>query len=132
MGESLKVIPGQRARTVMTLVGSMDLAAKIVKSAQWHHLNVRNFDKAEKLLVASLVQVPEVVILDFEAREADAFKFLKAVRENAVLKRTAVIGFVSHDKRQVKNEAESAGCLRVFLKTEFWAGLDGIWLRYAA
>ena len=123
---------GPRVRTVMTLAGSMDLAVKIVKSARAHHLNVRNFDKSEKLLAAALVQTPDIVILDFEGREADAFKFLKAIRENAVLKRAPVVGFVSNDKRQVKSEAERAGCLRVFLKTEFLTGLDEIWLRYAA
>ena len=121
--------------SVMALVGGMDLAAKIVKSARLHHLDIRTFDKAEKLLAAALARVPEVVILDFEAREADAFNFLKALRENAVekagLKKASVVGLVSNTKREVKNEAERAGCLRVYLKTEFLTGLDEIWLRYA-
>ena len=119
----------------MALVASMDLAAKIAKSARLHHLDIRTFDKAEKLLTAVLARVPEVVILDFEAREAEAFNFLKALRENAVekagLKKASVVGLVSNTKREVKNEAERAGCLRVYLKTEFLTGLDEIWLRYA-
>ena len=124
-------VPGKAQRAVMALVGGMDLASKIAKSARLHHLSVRNFDKSERLLAAALGEVPAVVLLDFEAREAEAFKFLKALRENAVLKRAAVVGFVSSVKRDVKREAENAGCLRVYLKTEFLAGLDDIWLRYA-
>lgn len=128
-------VPGRAERAVMALVGGMDMASKIVKSARLHHLDVRSFDRAERLLNAVLARTPEVLILDFETREAEAFKFLKALRENAVdnavIRKAAVVGWVSNSKRDVKNEAERAGCLRVFLKTEFLSGLDEIWLRYA-
>lgn len=122
---------GMKPVTVACLVGTMDMAAKIVKSAKAHHLDIRNFDKAEKLLQVCLTKAPKVVLLDFENREAEAFRFLKELHENAELKRAAVVGFVTSDKRDVKREAERGGCLRVFLKTEFLAGLDEIWLRYA-
>ena len=131
MNLAMEPIPGQPVRMVMALAGSMQLAARIVKSAQLHHLQIRNFDKAEKLAAAAQAQAPVIVILDFEAREAESFKLLKAARENAVLKRASLVGFVSNDKRDVKREAENAGCLRVYLKTEFLSGLDDLWLRYA-
>jgi len=122
---------GLKPVTVAALVGTMDMAAKIVKSAKVHHLDIRNFDKAEKLLQVCLAKTPKVVLLDFETREAEAFRFLKAHHENAELRKAAVVGFVTSDKRDVKREAETGGCLRVFLKTEFLSGLDEIWLRYA-
>lgn len=122
---------GVKPVAVAALVGTMDMAAKIVKSAKVHHLDIRNFDKAERLLRVCLEKSPKVVLLDFETREAESFRFLKAHHENAELRKAAVVGFVTSDKRDVKREAESGGCLRVFLKTEFLAGLDEIWLRYA-
>jgi len=122
---------GLKPVSVVALVGTMDMAAKIVKSAKVHHLDIKNFDKAEKLLQVCLSQTPKVVLLDFETREAEAFRFLKAHHENAELRKAAVVGFVTSEKRDIKREAESGGCLRVFLKTEFLAGLDEIWLRYA-
>jgi len=122
---------GLKPVTVAVLVGTMDMAAKIVKSAKVHHLDIRNFDKAEKILHVCLEKTPRVVVLDFETREAESFRFLKAHQENAELRKAAVVGFVTSEKRDVKRQAESGGCLRVFLKTEFLAGLDEIWLRYA-
>ena len=122
---------GSPPATVLALVGTMDMAAKIVKSAKVHHLDIRNFDKTEKLLKACLEKTPKVILLDFETREAEAFRFLKERRENAELQRAAIVGFVSQTKRDVKREAENGGVLRVFLKTEFLSGLDEIWLRYA-
>ncbi len=123
--------PAQKLAAVVALVGTMDIAGKIVKSARAHHLDVRNFDKAEKLLAACTAKTPKVVLLDFETREAEGFRFLKACRENAELRKAAVVGFVTAEKRDVKREAETGGCLRVFLKTEFLTGLEEIWLRYA-
>lgn len=123
--------PSLKPAAVAALVGTMDVAAKIAKSARSHHLEIRNFDKAEKLLAACKAQLPKVILVDFETREAEGFKFLKAHRENAELKKAALIGFVTAEKREVKREAETGGCLRVLLKTEFLAGLDDIWLRYA-
>ena len=122
---------GLKPVAVVALVGAMDMATKIVKSAKNHHLAVRNFDKAERLLQACSIQRPRVVVLDFETREAEAFRFLKAHHENAELKKAAVVGFVTSDKRDIKREAENGGVLRVFFKTEFLAGLDEVWLRYA-
>ena len=85
---------GSKTVPVVVLVGTMDMASKIVKSAKAHHLEVRNFDKADRLLRVCLTQTPKVIVLDFETREAEAFRFLKARHENAELKKAAVVGFV--------------------------------------
>lgn len=114
----------------MTLVSDMTVAAKIVKSAQSNHLQIRNFDRAEKFSQFALEKSPSMVILDFDTREADAFEILKTFRANADLSHVPVIGFVSKTKEALKREAETAGCLRVFFRTDFFAGLSDLWIRY--
>ncbi|MCB9799532.1 MAG: hypothetical protein H6757_02095 [Candidatus Omnitrophica bacterium] len=115
---------------IMTLVSDVGVAAKIVKSAQNHHLQIRNFDRAQKLNHSAQEKKPSMVILDLDTREADAFEVLKAFRGNADLSHVPVVGFVSKVKEALKREAEAAGCLRVFFRTDFFAGLSDLWIRY--
>ncbi len=122
---------GCRRGAVFTLTGDLSAATKITKSAQACHLDVKHWDRSERLLDA-LRMLPgnAVVVVDWDTREADGYKVLKAVRETVDFRRASIVGFVSAAKQVLKKEAETAGCLRVYGKTEFFSGLEMIWLRY--
>jgi len=118
-------------RGVFALVGDMAAATQIAKCATGLHVGVRNFDKAEKLVEQTVIDRPFLVILDFEKCEAEAFRALKELRENADLKNVPAVGFVTQAKVMVKPEAEKAGCSRVYMKTEFGRELSNLMTRYA-
>ena len=125
----LRAVKAQRS--VFALVADMATATQIVKCAAGLHVGVRNFDNAEKLVAQATIERPFLVVLDFEKREAEAFKVLNELHKNADLKSTPAVGFVTQAKVMVKPEAEKAGCFRVYMKTEFGRELPDLIARYA-
>jgi len=122
-------IPAKRG--VFALVADMAAATQIAKCAAGLHIGVRNFDRAEKLVLQAAVERPFLVILDFEKCEAEAFRVLNEMRNNADLRSVPAVGFVTQTKVMVKPEAERAGCSRVYMKTEFGRQLPDLIMRYA-
>ena len=118
-------------RSVFALVADMAAATRIAKCAAGLHVGVRNFDSAQKLVARAATERPFLVILDFEKREAEAFRALNELRQNADLKGIPAVGFVTQAKVMVKPEAEKAGCFRVYMKTEFGRELPDLISRYA-
>ena len=118
-------------RSVFALVADMTAATQIAKCAAGLHVGVRNFDNAEKLVGQAASEKPFLLILDLEKREAEAFRVLNELRHNADLKSIPAVGFVTQAKVMVKPEAEKAGCLRVYMKTEFGKELPDLIARYA-
>lgn len=119
-------------RSVFALVADMAAATQIVKCAAGLHVEVRNFDSAEKLVMQAVVERPFLLILDLEKCESGAFRVLNEWHKNADLKDVPVVGFVTQSKALVKPEAEKAGCFRVYMKTEFGRELPDLIARYAA
>jgi len=73
-----------------------------------------------------------LVVLDWDDCEAEAFKLLSAFSFNESLRRIPTIGYLSQAKRHLKDEAQNAGCHRVYGKTEFTKGIEDLFMRYAA
>jgi len=118
-------------RPVYALVSEMAFATKIAKAVNSFHLKVRNFDRAEALISNAAQEGPCLIILDWDSREAESYKVLKEVKERPGLQSTAVVGFVAAGKRDVGREAETAGCLRVYFKTDFLKNLNDLIMRFA-
>ncbi len=118
-------------RSIFTLVGDMVTATQIVKFATGLHIGIRNFDRAEKMIAQAVLERPCLILLDLEKCEAEAFRALKGLRENADLKSVPAVGFVTQAKAMVKPEAEKGGCSRVYMKTEFGRELPNLIVRYA-
>lgn len=121
----------QRGGAVYALVANILMATRIAQAAKHCHLSVHNFDKAAALMTHALQKAPILVVLDWDACEAEAFKVLKEMGTNADLKGVPVIGFISQSKAVVKEEARRAGCHRVYTKTEFQQELEMLLTRYA-
>lgn len=117
---------------VYGLVKDLLVATKIAQAAKHCHLAVHNFDKAEPLVLHAKERKPMLVILDWDGCEAEAFKVLKEMSGNADLKRVPSMGYLSHSKSAVRDEAQRAGCHRVYTKTEFMHDLEVLITRYAS
>jgi PleD family two-component response regulator len=125
-------LPGAaKGGALLGLVSDLLMATKIAQAAKHNHLGVHNFDRAGALVEHAASKRPFLVILDWDGCEAEAFKVLKAFREDAVLKGIPTVGYVSQSKKEVKEEAERAGCHRVYTKVEFTHAVDDILMRYA-
>ena len=118
--------------SVYGLISNLVLAAKLAQSAKHCHLGIHNFDKAADLAARAKQKLPILVVLDWEGREAEAFSLLKAFSGDPDLRGVPVIGCVPQEKGALKEEARRAGCLRVYLKSEFHRSLNDILLRYAS
>ena len=121
----------RRGGAVYGLVKDILVATKIAQAGKHCHLAVHNFDKAEPLVAHTKEKKPILIILDWDACEAEAFKVLKEIQGNADLKGVPSIGYISQSKSAVREEAQRAGCHRVYTKTEFMHDLENILARYA-
>ncbi|HPW77400.1 MAG TPA: response regulator [Candidatus Omnitrophota bacterium] len=121
----------QSGRFVYGLVRDLAMAKQLVKCASRFGIRARNFDRADSLMKSVEETKPFLVILDFENLECESYKTLKEIRESADAKGVPVIGFVSQSRSAVKEEAERAGCDRVYLKTVFNRDLPELIARYA-
>ena len=116
---------------VFGLVTDLLMATRIAKAAKQCHLSVHNFDHSEALITHAREKKPLLIILDWDTREAEAFKVLKELASNADLKGVAAIGYVTGSRENLKQEAQRAGCLRVYGKTELTRDLELLLARYA-
>ncbi len=117
---------------VFGLVSNMMLATKIAQSARHNHLPVHNFDKAADLIAGLKQNKPVLIILDWDKCEAEAFKVLNELHKDADFRNVPTIGYLSSSNRVIAEEARSAGCHRIYGKTEFNRELDQLLARYAA
>lgn len=115
---------------VYGLLRDIAAAGKIAQAAKHCHLEVHNFDRSQGLLEHSRLRRPLLMIVDWDGCEAEGYKVLKEIRQNADLNGVAVIGFVSGQKLALREEAQRAGCHRVYHKTEFMKDLELIMARY--
>jgi len=116
---------------VYGLLKDLAFAARLLKAAQVYHLRVRNFDRTDALSAGCEREKPILIIMDWDGLEAECFKTLKQLGENVDFKKVPTIGFISQSKRAVREEAQRAGCDRVYMKTEFIHSLNDILMRYA-
>lgn len=113
------------------LLKDLLMATKIAHAARHCHLAAHNFDHSEPLVSHLKQRKPVLIIFDWDACESEAYKVLKEMNQNADFKSVANIGYVTGVKTVLREEAQRAGCHRVYHKTEFVHELDLILARYA-
>ncbi|MBN1688291.1 MAG: hypothetical protein JW893_04250 [Candidatus Omnitrophica bacterium] len=115
---------------VLALLADMGMATRLVQAAKNLHLPVKILDEAETLLTCAEQTRPGLIILDWDAKEQEAYKLVKAMADRETLRRIPTVGFVSQGKSALKEEAQRAGCDRVLGKTEFIRTLHDILMRH--
>lgn len=122
---------GTQAGTVFGLISGVDMATRIAKAARVCGLGVYNTDKTESLIKTMGGGKPVLILIDWDGCEREAYKLMDTLRGKTSLKRVPILGFVSKAKEMIKDEAQRAGCDRVYFKTEFIHDLDIILARCA-
>lgn len=120
------------AGLVLGLISSIPVATKIAKAAKNYSLEVHNSSRGEALLQRMATSKVVLLFLDFDGCEAEAFSLLQALKKTGSSSpRVPIFGFVSQSKLNVKEEAQRAGCDRVYFKTEFLSDLENLLARSA-
>lgn len=117
---------------VYGLLRDISVATKIALAAKQAHLSAHNFDRAETLMARAKERKPSLLILDWDACEAEAFKVLKEMNQSADLKSVTNVGYLTGSKTVLMDEARRAGCHRVYPKTEFMRELPILVARCAS
>ncbi len=123
--------PQMKGSPVYGLVADLQVATRIAQVAKICHLACHNFDRAEGLGAHAKQKRPSVILIDWNGCEAEAFKVLNMLRQDADLRKVPVVGFFSPAKSALVDEARKAGCDRLYPKTEFLRTLEEIVARYA-
>lgn len=121
-----------RGGPVLGLVADLLVAGKIAQAARHCHLACHNSDHGDALMAHARQKRPAVILVDWNGCEAEAFKFLNLLRQDADLRRVPVVGYLSQSKSALLEEARKAGCDRLYPKTEFLRTLEEIIARYAS
>lgn len=124
--------PARSAGIIYGLLKDISTASKIAQAAKLANLESHNFDQAGALLSHAKERKPVLVILDWDSCEAEAFKVLKEMNQNADLRGVTNVGYLSGSKTVLMEEARRAGCHRVYQKTEFLRELTLIAARSAS
>lgn len=111
-------------KIVYILVNDLFFAEKIVKSAKAITLEARAFDMAERLVQASRVREPALVVVDCGGLEGEAFRLLQEFRQDEKLSKIPQIGYLSHGERELEKQMRTAGCRQVYTKSQFTKELD--------
>lgn len=111
---------------IYVLVKELFFATKIVKTAQAVGLEVRAFDSAGRLLEASRQKPPQLLILDCQGLEREAFQLLGEFKADEKLAKVSRIGYVPHVAQDLKQEMLRAGCEHIYSKSEFTRELENI------
>ncbi|MBU3759951.1 MAG: hypothetical protein FGM27_08510 [Candidatus Omnitrophica bacterium] len=120
---------GAPAGLVLSLVAAVPVASRIAKAAKACGLSVHNSSRPESLLDHADSDKIALLLLDFDGCEAQAFALLQMRKARGAFARVPVFGFVSQAKSKVKEEAQRAGCDRVYFKTEFLSNLESLLAR---
>jgi CheY-like chemotaxis protein len=117
--------------TILAAVDDLFFSVKITETARKVGAGVR-FVKNDKELIEAAGEKPSLIIVDLNSaamRPIPSIVKLKADRE---LKKTSVIGFVSHVQGELKQKAHEVGCDMVLARSAFSQNLPNLLRRHGA
>lgn len=117
------------AGDVVVLTSDLDITQKLSQTAKNYHFRVFYKDKADTLTAFTEGKKVVLIIIDFSRLEAEGFKLLSRISRDERFRKTHIVGYVTQTKADIKREAQSLGCERVFGKTEFFKEMDSILTR---
>lgn len=113
------------------LVGVDDLffLAKIQETARQLKVPIE-LAKTQKDLMEKLSTPPALIILDLNSTALKPVATIAKIRHNPLLKKTALIGFLSHLQADLKLKAQEAGCDMVMPRSAFSLNLASLLRRH--
>jgi CheY-like chemotaxis protein len=105
---------------VIAAIPDLFFRAKVVETARTLSVPLRIARDADELLQQLRTEKPSLVLLDLEAPALQPLETLGA------LEGIPVVGFLAHEKVELREQARAAGCDEVLTKGQFSASLPSI------
>jgi len=121
---------GKNEKKVLAAVGDLMFTVKINEAAKRVGLKV-DFVKTEEDLLEKAKEQPIVIILDLNFQAINPLKLIPKLKKQEELKRTSLIGYLSHVQGELKRKDQEAGCDIVMTRSAFSQNLQQILKRHA-
>jgi len=122
---------GKRSdKKVLAAVGDLMFTVKIHEAAKRVGMKVE-FVKSEEDLLEKAKEQPSLIILDLNFQAVNPLKVIPKLKKQDELKRTSLIGYLSHVQADLKRKAQAAGCDIVMTRSAFSQNLPQILKRHA-
>ena len=116
-------------RRILVAVDDLFFLAKIQETARQLKVNVE-LAKTDKELLAKAENPPSLIILDLNSTGLKPLATIAKIRHNPLLKKTPMIGFLSHLQADLKLKAQDAGCDLVMPRSAFSMNLPSLLRRH--
>ncbi|MGH9413197.1 MAG: hypothetical protein ACRD0Y_05595 [Terriglobales bacterium] len=123
-------VPGvQVQRRILVAVDDMFFLAKIRETARQLKVTIEMAKTDSELLEKAAIP-PALIILDLNSTALKPLSTIGKIRHNPDLKKTPLIGFLSHLQAELKIKAQEAGCDLVMPRSAFSQNLPGLLRRH--
>ncbi len=119
------------SRKIYAVIEDLFFLAKIQETARKLGVQVE-FVKTDRDLLPRLEAepAPALIIVDLNNANAKPVAMISKVRHNSALKKTSLVGFVSHLDADLKHKAQEAGCDMVMPRSAFSQNLPALLRRH--
>ncbi|MGH9417076.1 MAG: hypothetical protein ACRD01_10655 [Terriglobales bacterium] len=116
-------------KRILVAVDDLFFLAKIQETARQLKVSIQ-LAKTDQELLEKTVDPPSLIILDLNSTSLKPLATIGKLRHRPELKRTALIGFLSHLQADLKQKAQEAGCDMVMPRSAFSQNLPALLRRH--
>jgi CheY-like chemotaxis protein len=116
-------------RRIVVAVDDLFFLAKIQETARKLGVTVE-FVKTEQQVLEKAETQPALIIFDLNSGATRPLETITRIRQNPNLKKTCLIGFLSHVQADLKLQAQEAGCDLVMPRSAFSQNLPTLLKRH--
>lgn len=120
----------QDQRRILVAVDDLFFLAKIQETARQLKVTIERAKSDRELLEKAAAIPPSLIILDLNSTTLKPLATIAKIRHNAQLKKTPMIGFLSHLQADLKLKAQEAGCDLVMPRSAFSVNLPSLLRRH--
>ena len=117
------------ANTILVAVDDLFFTVKINETARKVGAKVR-FVKNDKELLEAASEKPSLIIVDLNSAAMKPIPTIVKLKADRELKKTSVIGYLSHVQGELKQKAHEIGCDMVLARSAFSQNLANLLKRH--
>lgn len=115
---------------ILAIVDDLFFVVKINDAAKRAGLTCEFLKSADTLVEKAEAERPLLIILDLNAKSAQAVPLIAKIKKIEALKGLSILAFVSHVEGELKQSAQDAGASMVLARSAFSANLPQILKRH--
>ena len=115
---------------ILAAVDDLFFASKIGETARKLGANIRFVKSDKELLEAAAGETPSLIIVDLNSAAMRPLPTIVKLKADPQLKKTSVLGFLSHVQGELKQKAHEIGCDMVLARSAFSQNLSNLLKRH--